>query len=344
MFSSKYKLRWQDYSSAFGSLRAEKELCDIRLVSEDEELVPAHKVVLSTCSKFFKALLGKLPPGQNAVAYLGGVSTKHLQYVLEYIYLGEVNISNEDVDKFLEHAKKFKLQGFEGKKELFRPELLAKEESVETFENIQEDNDITKSVVDADINGVHGSDNRTLSESNKEEENSNETHEIDQPDLNDADNFNDNDINIDDILADDEDLTIDEDGESVDNDDSMLKDTKPDKMNCHLQLEEKISKFVQAKIKKTDKKMELKNKMNLQQIRQGDKIISSKELDLKLEGLIIREGNVFKCKECHQKQLVRGLLKRHAERHIKKLSVVCVICNHSCPTRSALYAHMKIKH
>ena len=56
------------------------------------------------------------------------------------------------------------------------------------------------------------------------------------------------------------------------------------------------------------------------------------------------DKNVFKCKECHQKQLVRGLLKRHAERHIKKLSVVCVICNHSCPTRSALYAHMKIKH
>ena len=114
---SKYKLRWQDYSSAFGSLRADKEHCDIRLVSEDEELVLAHKVVLSTCSKFFKALLGKLPPGPNAVAYLGGVSTKHLQYVLEYIYLGEANIAHEDVAKFLEHAKKIKLQSFKGENE-----------------------------------------------------------------------------------------------------------------------------------------------------------------------------------------------------------------------------------
>ena len=55
---SKYKLRWQDYSSAFGSLRADKDHCDIRLVSEDAELVLAHRAVLSTCSIFFKALLG----------------------------------------------------------------------------------------------------------------------------------------------------------------------------------------------------------------------------------------------------------------------------------------------
>ena len=140
MSSSKYNLIWQGYrdtvSSSFGSLRTDAELCDIRLVSEEEEPVLAHKVVLSTCSKFFKALLGKLPPGPNAVAYLGGVSTKYLQYVLEYIYLGEVNIAHEDVDKFLEHAKKFKLPGFKGKNEEVKkiqeyfpkPRLLAKEE------------------------------------------------------------------------------------------------------------------------------------------------------------------------------------------------------------------------
>ena len=88
------------------------EPCDISLVSEDAELVLAHKAVLSTCSIFFKALLGP-----NAVAYLGGVSTKHLQYVLEYIYLGEANIAHEDVAKFLEHAKKIKLQSFKGENE-----------------------------------------------------------------------------------------------------------------------------------------------------------------------------------------------------------------------------------
>ena len=63
-------------------------------------------------------------------------SAPNILCVLEYIYLGEVNIAHEDVDKFLEHAKKFKLQGFKGKNEevkkiqeyFAKPRLLAKEE------------------------------------------------------------------------------------------------------------------------------------------------------------------------------------------------------------------------
>ena len=298
-----------------------------------------------------------VPPGPNAVAYLGGVSTKYLQCVLEYIYLGEVNIAHEDVDKFLEHAKKFKLQGFEDKKDsekgqetsgLSSPTHSVKEEYVETFENTTED--IYANIINGDNETTE---NKSLSERNNEENsnelNDTETHEVDQPDLNNEDNFSDvvNDIYRNDLLADDDDLTMEEEGESLDNDDTMLKDTKPVIMNCDLQWEDK-TKFVQAKIKKTDKKLEMKNKRfgkNIQKIRLGDTIISIKELDLKLEGLIMREGNVFKCKECHQtQQYNRAILKRHAERHIKQLSVVCGICSHSCPTRSALYAHMKIKH
>ena len=140
MSSSKYNLKWQDYrdtvSSSFGSLRTDTELCDIRLVSEDEEQVLAHKVVLSTCSKFFKTLLCKLS-GPNAVAYLGGVNTRHLHYVLDYIYLGEVNIAHEDVDSFLEQAKKFKLQGFEthkGSENIQREGLIKPKE--EALENV----------------------------------------------------------------------------------------------------------------------------------------------------------------------------------------------------------------
>ena len=144
MSSSKYNLKWQDYrdavSSSFGSLRTDTELCDITLVSEDEEPVLAHKVVLSTCSKFFQTLLCKLS-GPNAVAYLG-VKTKHLHYVLDYIYLGEVSIEDENVDIFLELAKKFKLQGFERHKGLENTQensglIKPKEESLEDVDDIK---------------------------------------------------------------------------------------------------------------------------------------------------------------------------------------------------------------
>ena len=160
MSSSKYNVKWKDYrdavSSSFGSLRKDTELCDLTLVSEDEEPVLAHKVVLSTGSKFFEGLLCKLP-GSNAVAYLGGVKTRHLHNVLDYIYLGEVNIEDEDVDIFIEQAKKLKLRGFEIQKDsgnmhensgLIRP----KEEDLEVVENVLEaSSTISKIAIDDEI-------------------------------------------------------------------------------------------------------------------------------------------------------------------------------------------------
>ena len=114
--ASKYNLKWRDFrttvSSSFGELRSDTELCDVTLVSEEEELVAAHKVVLSTSSNFFKSLLGKLS-GPTPVVYLGGIDTKNLNYVLDYIYTGEVQLLHEDVDDFLDHARKFKVQGWE---------------------------------------------------------------------------------------------------------------------------------------------------------------------------------------------------------------------------------------
>ena len=178
------------------------------------------------------------------MAYLGGVSTKHLQYVLEYIYLGEVNIAHENVDMFLEHAKKFKLQGFQVKKESeeVQETLLVKEEYVESFEN-------TQWPFANNINGDNETENRTFSfsESNKQEHSNQlintETHAIDQPYLNIEDKFSDvdSDTNIDDLLADD------------DNDD-FVPNTKPVIMNCHQQWEDKFQKMFDSGLSKLQKK------------------------------------------------------------------------------------------
>ena len=94
MPTPKYKLKCQEFkntvSSSFGLLREEKELCDVTLVSENEDLVSAHKIVLSTSSRFFKSLFGKISSSNRpSVIYLGGVDTKNLHYVLDYIYRGE---------------------------------------------------------------------------------------------------------------------------------------------------------------------------------------------------------------------------------------------------------------
>ena len=121
-FTPKYNLKWQEFSksvsSSFGSLRSDSSLCDVTLVSEEEVFITAHKVVLSTSSKFFKSLLTKIQ-GPTPVVYLSGVSTKNLNYVLDYIYVGEVQLIHEDVDDFLDHARKFKVHGLDTEGEYF---------------------------------------------------------------------------------------------------------------------------------------------------------------------------------------------------------------------------------
>ena len=124
--NSKYNLKSEDFSrtvtQSFGLLRREQDLCDVTLVSEDEVHTAAHKVVLSACSKFFKSLLGKLSKSNpSPLIYLGGVTSKNLNYVLDYIYVGEVQLLHEDVDDFLDYARKFKIYGLGLEKETRGP-------------------------------------------------------------------------------------------------------------------------------------------------------------------------------------------------------------------------------
>merc|ERR1712218_195427 len=42
---------------------------------------------------------------------MGGVTSKHMTYLLDYIYLGEVQILKDDIEDFLSFAKKFHING-----------------------------------------------------------------------------------------------------------------------------------------------------------------------------------------------------------------------------------------
>ena len=64
---NKLNLKWNNFelnaAKSISSLRKESDFLDVILVSDDENEVEAHKVVLSACSPFFKKLLrGKNHP------------------------------------------------------------------------------------------------------------------------------------------------------------------------------------------------------------------------------------------------------------------------------------------
>ena len=65
MMSEKLCLKWNDFqenvTTAFGSLRDDKELTDVTLASDDGQQIKAHKVILAACSPFFQNQPIKMP-------------------------------------------------------------------------------------------------------------------------------------------------------------------------------------------------------------------------------------------------------------------------------------------
>jgi len=111
--SEKFCLRWNDFetniSVAFRELREEKDFFDVTLACEDNQ-IQAHKVILSACSPFFRNILRR-NPHQHPLLYLKGVKYQELQSVLNFMYMGEVNVAQEELNSFLSVAEDLKVKG-----------------------------------------------------------------------------------------------------------------------------------------------------------------------------------------------------------------------------------------
>ena len=113
----KFCLKWNDFkanvSSSFNVLRKEEELFDVTLVSDDEHHIAAHKLILSASSEFFKNIIKKANHS-NPLIFLSGVTSKELYRIMDYIYQGEVQLLQDDLDSFMEIANKLKIGGLYG--------------------------------------------------------------------------------------------------------------------------------------------------------------------------------------------------------------------------------------
>ena len=113
----KFSLKWNDFeanaSKSFRNLRAEEHFFDVTLVSDDEHLLSAHKLVLSASSDFFKNILRK-STHSSPLVYLPGVKSAVLNSIIDYIYNGEVHLYQDDLDNFLDVAQKLRIEGLIG--------------------------------------------------------------------------------------------------------------------------------------------------------------------------------------------------------------------------------------
>merc|ERR1712012_1086543 len=87
----------------------DKDFFDVTLAC-DEEQINAHKVILSACSPFFRNVL-KRNSHQNPLLYMKGVRFQDLVSVLNFMYHGEVNVAQEDLNNFLAVAEDLRVKG-----------------------------------------------------------------------------------------------------------------------------------------------------------------------------------------------------------------------------------------
>jgi len=113
MSAEKFCLRWNDFetniSVAFKEIREEKDFFDVTLACDDSQ-IQAHKVILSACSPFFRNVLRR-NPHQHPLLYLKGVKYQDLVSVLNFMYNGEVNVAQEELNTFLSVAEDLRVKG-----------------------------------------------------------------------------------------------------------------------------------------------------------------------------------------------------------------------------------------
>ena len=113
----KFRLRWNDFkvniNTAFVSLRKDTNFTDVTLACEDGHQVDAHKVVLASSSPFFLNLLTR-NRHPHSLIYMRGIKSQDVMAIVDFMYYGETNIYQENLDTFLNIAEELQLKGLNG--------------------------------------------------------------------------------------------------------------------------------------------------------------------------------------------------------------------------------------
>eukprot|EP00088_Acartia_fossae_P002691 TRINITY_DN11106_c1_g1_i1.p1 TRINITY_DN11106_c1_g1~~TRINITY_DN11106_c1_g1_i1.p1 ORF type:complete len:466 (-),score=142.67 TRINITY_DN11106_c1_g1_i1:648-2045(-) len=139
----KFCLKWNEFESnislAFRDIRRDGEFFDVTLACFDDvepgrdntpstagfddgvgggvrpKFIQAHRVILSACSPWFRSMLRHHPPpammSANPVIYLRGIKAQDMEAILSFMYMGQVNVAQEQLDSFLRVAEDLKVKG-----------------------------------------------------------------------------------------------------------------------------------------------------------------------------------------------------------------------------------------
>ncbi|XP_022201850.2 protein bric-a-brac 2 [Nilaparvata lugens] len=121
MANKSFHLRWnnhlQNLRTLFESIYNEQNLVDVTLSCSDG-MLKAHKLVLSACSPYFEAVF-RDNPCKHPVVILKGIQLQEMQTLLEYMYIGSVDVQEDDLEILLNVASELQVKGLVQKQQPF---------------------------------------------------------------------------------------------------------------------------------------------------------------------------------------------------------------------------------
>lgn len=106
-------LRWNNHptnlTDVLLSLLRRQALCDVTLAC-DGEMLRAHQTILSACSPYFEMLLTR-NTHPHPIIYLKDVNYHEMKALLDFMYKGEVNVSQNLLPMFLKTAEALQIRG-----------------------------------------------------------------------------------------------------------------------------------------------------------------------------------------------------------------------------------------
>ncbi|XP_077516189.1 uncharacterized protein LOC144126116 isoform X4 [Amblyomma americanum] len=113
MGSQQFCLKWNNHQpnmlAVFEQLLSNEALVDVTLACEGLSL-KAHRMVLSACSPFFQALFVE-NPCKHPIVILKDMRYMDLKAIVEFMYRGEVNVSQDQLTALLKTAETLKVKG-----------------------------------------------------------------------------------------------------------------------------------------------------------------------------------------------------------------------------------------
>ncbi|XP_045608309.1 protein bric-a-brac 1 [Procambarus clarkii] len=106
-------LTWNNHGATYRQtlsvLRQENTLTDVTLACDGQKFA-AHKLVLVTCSDYFRTILGDIPC-QHPIVFMRGVAAREMQALIDFMYTGQTDIPQKEVPTLLSTAEALQIKG-----------------------------------------------------------------------------------------------------------------------------------------------------------------------------------------------------------------------------------------